>query len=75
MYARILNRRAPLLLSTAKLSLSAELAAALLDRAKGVLFTWGPDSRLYHGNVSERPAGEGRPRSVSGAEHGKLPWT
>lgn len=73
-YARILNRHAPVLLSTVKLSLSAELAAALLDRVKGVLFTWGPDSRVYHGNVSEPLAGEGRARSVSGAGHGKLPW-
>lgn len=73
-YARILNRRAPLLLSTVKLSLSEELAAALRDRAKGVLFTWSPDSRVYHGNGSEPPAGEGRSRSVSGAGHGKLPW-
>jgi hypothetical protein len=38
-YARILNRRAPVLLSTVKLSLSGDLASALLDRAKGVLFT------------------------------------
>jgi hypothetical protein len=73
-YARILNRHAPVLLSTVKLSLSAELAAALLDRVKGVLFTWGPDSRVYHGNVSEPPTGEGRARSVSGAGHDKPPW-
>jgi hypothetical protein len=73
-YARILNRHAPVLLSTVKLSLSAELAAALLDRAIGVLFTWSPDSRVYHANVSEPLPGEGRSRSVSGAGHGKLPW-
>jgi hypothetical protein len=73
-YARILNRRAPVLLSTVKVSLSAELAAALLDRAMGVLFTWSPDSRIYHGSVSEPPPREGRSRSVSGAGHGKLPW-
>jgi hypothetical protein len=74
-YARILNRHAPVRLSTVKLSLSAEHAAALLDRAMGVLFTWSPDSRVYHGNVSEPLPGEGRSRSVSGAGHGKLPWT
>lgn len=73
-YARILNRHAPVPLSTVKLSLSVELAAALLDRVRGVLFTWGPDSRVYHGNVSEPPAAEGRARSLSGAGHGKLPW-
>jgi hypothetical protein len=74
-YARILNRRAPVRLSTVKLSLSAELAHALHDHAKSVLFTWSPDSKLYHGNVSEPPPGEGRSRSVSGAGHSKLPWT
>jgi hypothetical protein len=74
-YARILNRHAPVRLSTVKLSLSAEHAAALLDRAMGVLFTWSPDTRVYHGNVSEPLPGEGRSRSVSGAGHGKLPWT
>ena len=73
-YATILNRHAPMRLSIVKLSLSAELAAALLDRAMGVLFTWDPESRVYHGNVSEPLAGEGRSRSVSGAGRGKLPW-
>ncbi|MGA9528506.1 MAG: hypothetical protein WBS24_10355 [Terriglobales bacterium] len=73
--ARILNRHAPVRLSTVKLSLSADHAAALLDRAMGVLFTWSPDSRVYHGNVSEPLPGEGRSRSVSGAGRGKLPWT
>jgi len=73
-YARILNRHAPVRLSTVKLSLSAELAHAVHDRTKGVLFTCSPDSKLYHGNVSEPPPGEGRSRSVSGAGHGKLPW-
>jgi hypothetical protein len=74
-YARILNRDAPVRLSAVKLSISAEHAAALLDRAMGVLFTWSPDSRVYHGNVSEPLPGEGRSRSVSGAGRGKLPWT
>jgi hypothetical protein len=74
-YARILNRRAPVLLSTVKLSLSDELAATLLDRAKGALFTWSPDSKGYRGDVSEPPPGEGRARSVSGAGLGRLPWT
>lgn len=74
-YARILNRNAPVLLSTVKLSLSPELAEALRDRTKGVLFTWGPDSRHYRGDVSVPAASEGRSRSVSGAGRGKLPWT
>jgi hypothetical protein len=73
-YARILNRDAPVLLSTVRLSLSLEFAAALRDPTKGVLFTWSPDTQDYHGNVSEPPATEGRSRSVSGAGHGKLPW-
>ena len=73
-YAKILNRHSAVLLSTVKLSLSDEQAAALLDPVKGVLFTWRPDSRVYRGNVSEPPPGEGRSRSVSGAGHGKFPW-
>lgn len=73
-YARILNRNAPVLLSTVKLSLSQEFAAALTDPTKGVLFTWSPDTQGYHGNVSEPTATEGRSRSVSGAGRGKLPW-
>ena len=73
-YARILNRRAPVRLSRVGVSLSGELATALLDRAKGVLFTWSPDSQDYHGNVSEPLPGEGRSRSISGAGHSKLPW-
>ena len=74
-YARILNRNAPVLLSTVKLSLSHELAAALCDVTKGVLFTWGPDSHHYRGDVSVPPATEGRSRSVSGAGRGERPWT
>jgi hypothetical protein len=73
-YARILND-APVRLSTVKVSLSAEHAAVLLDPAMRVLFTWSPDSRVYHGNVSEPLPVEGRSRSVSAAGRGKLPWT
>jgi hypothetical protein len=73
-YARILNRHSPVLLSRVRVSLLDEHAAALLDHAMGVLFTWDPDSRVYHGNVSEPQPGEGRARSVSGAGRGKLPW-
>jgi hypothetical protein len=72
-YARVLNRKAPVHLSTVKLSLSRELADALCDRSKGVLFTWEPDSQSYRGNVSE-PVSTGRAYSVSGASGGKLPW-
>ena len=74
LHAAILNRRAPLLLSTVKLSLSDEQAAALTNPAMGVLFTWNPDSRGYRGNVSEPPPGEGRSRSASGAGHGRFSW-
>jgi hypothetical protein len=75
LHAAILNRRAPVLLSTVTLSLSDDQAAALTDPVMGVLFTWNPDSRTYRGNVSEPPPGEGRSRSVSGAGHGKFSWT
>lgn len=74
LHATILNRRAPVLLSTVTLSLSDNQAAALTDPVMGVLFTWNPDSRSYRGNVSEPPPGEGRSRSVSGAGHGKFSW-
>lgn len=75
LHAAILNRRAPVLLSTVKLFLSDDQAVALTDPVMGVLFTWDPDSRSYRGNVSEPPPGEGRSLSVSGAGHGKLSWT
>jgi hypothetical protein len=75
LHAAILNRRAPVLLSTVTLSLSDNQAAALTDPVMGVLFTWNPDSRTYRGNVSEPPPSEGRSRSVSGAGHGKFSWT
>jgi hypothetical protein len=75
LHAAILNRRAPVLLSTVKLSLSEEQATALTDPVMGVLFTWNPDSRSYLGNVSEPPPGEGRSRSISGAGHGRFSWT
>ncbi len=79
-YARILNRNAPVLLSTVKLTLSHDLAAALndekwlTDHSMGVLFTWRPDSQHYLGELSAPVATEGRSRSVSGAGHGKIPW-
>ena len=72
-YAKILNRNAPVLLSTVKLSLARELADALGDHAKGVLFTWRPDSQNYRGDVSE-PVVTGRSRSVSSGSDRKLPW-
>lgn len=74
-YARILNRSSPVLLSAMKVSLSPELADALRDRTQGVLFTWGPDSRDYRGDVSMPVPTEGRSRSLSGAGRGKVPWT
>jgi hypothetical protein len=79
-YARILNRNAPVLLSTVKLTLSHDLAAALndekwlTDHSMGVLFTWRPDSQHYLGELSAPVATEARSRSVSGAGHGKIPW-
>lgn len=64
-YARIVNRTAAMLLSTVKLSLSAELAAVLRDPRKGVLFTWEPDSQGYRGEVSHGPV----PYYVRGKQH------
>jgi hypothetical protein len=54
-YARILNRKAPVLLSTVRLSVSHELATALLQRTNGVLFTWGPDACCYMPHVETAP--------------------
>ena len=69
-YARILNRRAPVRLSTVKLSLSAEFSAALLDRAMGVLFTWSPDSRAYHATCRSLCLGKGAPGLFRGLDVG-----
>jgi hypothetical protein len=44
-----------------------EQAAALLDPINGVLFTCEPDSRIYHGNVSDPSRGEGHSQSLFGA--------
>jgi hypothetical protein len=73
-YARIINRNAPVLLSTVKLFLSPEYASVLSDCRMGVLFTWRPDSQNYCGEVSAPVDAEGRSRSVSGAGRGKIPW-
>jgi hypothetical protein len=72
-YATIVNRSAPVLLSEVKLSLTDDLAAMLRDRTKGVLFTWQPQSHGYRGDAHE-PVSTGRERSVSGASGGKLSW-
>ena len=74
-HAKILNRTTPMLLSTVTLSLSQQLADALRDSTKGVVFTWRPDTQKYHGDVSLPVPCEGRSRSVSGSGPGKLPWT
>jgi hypothetical protein len=55
-YATVVNKQAPVLLSTVKLTLSQALAAPLRDKSKGVLFTWGPESQRYSAHVSEAPA-------------------
>jgi hypothetical protein len=72
-YATIVNRSTPVLLSEVKLSLSGELAAALRDQTNQVLFTRDPGSRDYRGDVSE-PLSTGRERSVSGASGKRFPW-
>lgn len=54
-YARTVNQSAPVMVSTVRLSLSAEYAAALRDPTQGVLFTWGPESQCYQGTLSESP--------------------
>jgi hypothetical protein len=73
-YAKILNQHAPKLLRTVKVALTHELAAALCDHTQCVVFTWGPDSQQYRGDVLTPTATEGRSRSASGAGRGKLPW-
>jgi hypothetical protein len=55
-HAMIVNRKNPVLLSRVGLALSPEHAAALQDKTKGVLFTWGPESQRYAAQVSEPPA-------------------
>jgi len=72
-YAKILDRNPPMLLSTVKVSLRYDFAAALCDHAKGLPFAWGPDSQTYQGDVSEPASTEGRSRSVSGSGRGMLP--
>jgi hypothetical protein len=54
-YASVVNRPTPILLSTVKLSLSQEHAADLRDKRNGVLFTWGPESQRYAAHVTEAP--------------------
>jgi hypothetical protein len=54
-YAQIVNRRSPVLLSTVKLSLAQDLAVALHDPIKGVLFVWDPQSQCYRGHISSGP--------------------
>jgi hypothetical protein len=52
---KVVNRQAPILLSSVKLSLSQEHAAVLRDKSKGVVFTWAPESQRYSAHVSEAP--------------------
>jgi hypothetical protein len=72
-HAKILNRKKVVVLSTVKLSVPEELAVALCDPSKGVLFSWMPDSQSYRSDLNTAPA-VGRARSVSGAGRGELPW-
>jgi hypothetical protein len=46
-YARIVNRRTAKLLGTFKVALSEE-EATKLHLKRGALFTWNPDTKLYH---------------------------
>ncbi len=54
-YASLVSRRSPLLLSIINLSLSDEHATAMRNKDVGVFFDWGPDSQNYHAYVDERP--------------------
>jgi len=73
LHASIVNRKAAVSLSEIRLSLTDELASALTDPSRGVLFTWQPNLHRYQGNISE-PVITGRDRSVSGASRGKPSW-
>jgi hypothetical protein len=50
-YAKIVNRSAPVLLSTVKLTLSKKLYTLAVMVERGVCFTWWPDSQCYHEDV------------------------
>lgn len=55
-YARIIKRSATVLLSTVKVALTEEQAAALRDKNRGILFTWGPDAQSYYAHVDSAPS-------------------
>jgi len=55
-YARVVNRAAHVFLSTVVVTLSPQLAGALKDQTKGVLYTWGPDSSCYLPHIETPPA-------------------
>jgi hypothetical protein len=54
-YALLVGRRSPLLLSQVTLHLSPEQSAAMKATGFGCFFDWGPDSQKYHAHVDRPP--------------------
>lgn len=55
-YARVVNHRSPILLSTVKLQVTPELAIALRNRDNGVIFTRLGEAAGYRAHISHPPA-------------------
>jgi hypothetical protein len=54
-YASILRQKSPLLLYRIQLSLSEQLATAIVNKEAGVIFNWGPESGQYLAHLMEGP--------------------
>lgn len=55
-YAFLVNKRTPLLLYQLHVSVSKQDAEVLQDKASGIYFDWGPDSKKYHSHIDKRPS-------------------
>jgi hypothetical protein len=54
-YASLVGRRRPRLLSRICLKLTEQQATAMEGARAGVFFDWGPDSANYHAHLDDRP--------------------
>jgi hypothetical protein len=70
-YATLVNRNRPVLLSSLPLSLSEDFSEALKDKTMAVLYNWGPELQKYHPHTDKAPS-RGRDRSVSGSGYENL---
>lgn len=57
-FAKLINKREPMLLFQQTLSLSSEQAELLQKENAGIYFDWGPDSQKYHPHVETAPVNE-----------------